>query len=175
VSTSTSTLTDTLDRLDPARVGVYLTARGWEEMEPGTWVQDGAMVLLPDPLVSDQPGWWRDLVETIAYVEDRSPAEVYADLIVTPADLKAASHPVCQATARTYLAALAQLRQLAEELRVAAAGGHSPTAEATAELRQAAEETVKAAVAAATATAEVVRSGDTTITADPAATDPPPS
>jgi hypothetical protein len=164
VSTPTLT-TDLLNRLDADRVGAYLAARGWEQVEVRLWAQDGASVLLPDRQAGEPAGGWQVLVETLAHVEGRAAGEVYADLIVAPVDRQAAAHPVCLATARACEAALAQLHRLAVELRVAGGAGHAPTGDDTAKLRRAAEAAVAAVVAAATATAEVVRLGDTSIVA----------
>jgi hypothetical protein len=173
---------DALDRLDPDRVTAYLAANGWEQVEPPSglragscWeARDGAGVLVPDRSLRDTPARWRDLVGALAHVEGRDPAEVYADLLLTPPDRDAAAHPACRATAQACTDALARLRQTAQEIRTAAGDGHPPTADDVAELRQAAEAVAAAVVANATATAEVVHFGHTTVVADPVTDDEPP-
>jgi hypothetical protein len=173
---------DALGRLDPDRVTAYLAGNGWEEVERPAWFKagscweaaDGAGVLVPDPSFRDTPARWRDLVGALAHVEGRDPAAVYADLLVAPADRQAAVHPVCRATAQACTTTMAEFQRLAQELRTGAGAGHPPTDDDVTDLRRAAAAAAAAVVATATATAEVIRFGDTTITADPPAGDEPP-
>jgi hypothetical protein len=173
---------DALSRLDPDRVTAYLAANGWEQVESPAWLRagscweaaDGAGVLVPDPSLRDTPARWRDLVGALAHVEERDPAEVYADLLVTPLDRAAAADPVCRATAQACTTTMARLRQLALEIRAAAGTGHPPDAAYAADLRRAAGAAAAAVIANATAAAELVRFGATTVVADPAAGDEPP-